>query len=131
MNGAEMIRLLIVGDQPGVREGLLMRLAAEADFDVIGEAANGQTALRLATLLCPDVVILDVDMPSLDGMATARALRSLCPYASVIILSFKDDALTRSLAEQAGAAAFVAKSLPAATLLSAIRQVAPARYVLT
>jgi len=86
MNGAEMIRLLIVGDQPGVRKGLLMRLAAEADFDVIGEAADGQTAL--------------------------------------------DDVLTRSLAEQAGAAAFVAKCLPAAILLSAIRQVSQARCVL-
>ena len=130
MNGAEMIRLLIVGDQPGVRKGLLMRLAAEADFDVIGEAADGQTALRLATVLCPDVVLLDVDMPSLDGLVTASELRSLCPYVSIIMLSFQDDVLTRSLAEQAGAAAFVAKCLPAAILLSAIRQVSQARCVL-
>ena len=132
-----MIRLLIVEDLPGVRQGLLMRLAAEADFDVIGEAADAQTTLRLATLLCPDVVLMDIDMPRLDGMATANALRALCPDVSVIMLSFQDDVLTRQLAEQAGAVAFVTKSVPAETLLATIRQavcragsapLAPARY---
>jgi DNA-binding NarL/FixJ family response regulator len=130
MNEAEMIRLLIVGDQPGVRRGLLMRLAAEADFDVIGEAADVQTALRLVALLAPDVVLVDVDMPGLDGMAMTSALCSLCPNASTIMLSFRDDVHTRSLAEQTGAAAFVVKSLPAAALLSAIRQVSRAGRVL-
>ncbi len=107
-----------------MRQGLQMRLAAEADFVVIGEAADGAAALALAVALQPDVVLMDVDMPRLDGIAAACALRSACPCASVIMLSFHDDTLTRHRAEQAGAAAFVTKSLPAAALLTAIRQVA-------
>ena len=122
MIGVEMIRLLIVEDQPGVRRGLQMRLAAETDFSVIGEATDGQAALDLTTSLRPDVVLMDVDMPRLDGIATASALRLMCPQTSVIMLSFRDDVLTRRLAEQAGAAAFVAKSMPADTLLTAIRE---------
>ena len=117
-----MIRILIVEDQPGVRRGLQMRLAAEADFSVIGEATDGQVTLDLITSLRPDVVLMDVDMPRLDGIATASALRLSCPQTSVIMLSFQDDALTCRLAEQAGAAAFVAKSMPVDTLLTAIRQ---------
>jgi pilus assembly protein CpaE len=124
MIGVEMIRLLIVEDQLDVRRGLQMRLAAETDFSVIGEATDGQAALDLTTSLRPDVVLMDVDMPRLDGIATASTLRLMCPQTSVIMLSFQDDALTRRLAEQAGAAAFVAKSMPADTLLTTIRQVA-------
>ena len=119
-----MIRLLIVDNQPSVRQGLQMMLAAEPDLCVIGEATDGAAALDLATLLRPDIVLLDVDMPRLDGLATASALRSVCPQASVIILSFHDDACARKIAANTGAAAFVAKSMPAATLLTAIRQVA-------
>jgi len=100
-----------------------MRLAAEADFGVIGEAADCQSALDLATLLRPDVILLDLDMPRQDGIVTASALRSIFPHVSVVMLSFEDDARTRLLAEHAGAAAFVTKSLPADALLAAIRRV--------
>ena len=72
-----------------------MRLAAETDFSVIGEATDGQAALDLTTSLRPDVVLMDVDMPRLDGIATASALRLMCPQTSVIMLSFRDDVLTR------------------------------------
>ncbi len=118
---AETIRLLIVEDQPAVRKGLHMRLAAEADLTVVGEAADCESALDLAASLRPDIVLVDVEMPHADGIATARALRAVFPQVSVIILSFQDDAQTRALAVEAGAVAFVAKSLPADTLLAAIR----------
>ena len=130
MIGVEMIRLLIVEDQPDVRRGLQMRLAAETDFSVIGEATDGQAAVDLTTSLRPDVVLMDVDMPRLDGIATASKLRLMCPQTSVIMLSFQDDVLTRRLAEQAGAVAFVAKSMPADTLLTAIRQASQMKCVL-
>ena len=120
----EMIRLLIVDDEPAVRKGLRMRLAAEPDLSVIGEAPDGQTALDLARDLCPDVVLMDVEMPRMDGIAATSALHALCPRTSVIMLSIHDDARTRSLAEDAGAIAFVAKSVPIAMLLATIRQVA-------
>ena len=122
--GAEMIRLLIVDDQPAVRKGLHMRLAAESDLSVIGEAADGEAALDLAQSLCPDVVLMDVQMPRMDGIAAASALHALCPRASVIMLSIHDDARTRARAEDAGAAGFVAKSMPPDMLLATIRQAA-------
>ena len=119
-----MIRLLIVEDQPAVRKGLLMRLAAEADLLVVGEASDGEAALDLAVCHCPDVVLIDIEMPGMDGIATASAFHSIYPQAAVIILSMHDDVLTRSRAEEAGAVAFVGKSMPADTLLTTIRQVA-------
>ena len=117
-----MIRLLIVESQPAVRKGLQMRLAAEADLSVVGEAADGQTAVDMTAALHPDVVLVDVEMPSSD--ATANALCLICQQAPVIILSMHDDALTRARAKEAGAAAFVAKSMPAEMLLATIREVA-------
>jgi len=119
-----MIQVLLVENQPAVCKGLRLMLAAESDLSVVGEAPDGETALDLATSLSPDLVLIDVDIPREDGFAMARALRSICPQTPVIILSFHDDAQTRLLAENAGAAAFVAKSMPAEELLSAIRRVA-------
>src|SRR5512137_2901023 len=97
---AEMIRLLIVDDQPAVRRGLQMRLAVEPDLSVVGEAADGEAALALAQEVCPDVVLMDVEMPHMDGIAAANALRRICPDISVIMLSIHDDADTRKCAEQ-------------------------------
>ncbi len=121
--GVAMIRVLIVGDQSAVRRGLHMRLAAEADISVIGEAADCQQTMALATSLCPDVVLIDVDMPHIDGIALASALHTVCPNSSVIVLSIHDDAHICERANEAGVAAFVTKSMPAATLLAAIREV--------
>jgi DNA-binding NarL/FixJ family response regulator len=117
-----MIRLLVVESQAAVRKGLLMRLAAESDLSVVGEAADGQAAVDLARVLRPDVVLIDVELPR--GDATANELRLICQEALVIILGMHDDALTRARAKEAGAAAFVAKSMPADTLLTTIRQIA-------
>lgn len=121
---SRMIRLLIVDDQPAVRQGLRMRLAAEPDLEVVGEAADGEVALSSVQALCPDVVLMDVEMPHMDGIAATGALRKLCPSTAVIMLSIHDDARTRAQAENAGAAAFVGKSLPTDMLLATIRQVA-------
>ena len=120
--GAKMIRLLIVESQPAVRKGLQMRLAAEADLSVVGEALDGQTAVDMTAALHPDVVLVDLEMPSSD--TTANVLCLICQQAPVIILSMHDDARTRVRAKEAGAAAFVAKSMPAEMLLATIREVA-------
>jgi DNA-binding NarL/FixJ family response regulator len=119
-----MIHLLIVADQPSVRKGLQMRLAAEMDFSVIGEASDRETAIELARSLCLDIVLIDMDMPHTDGIALTSELHQLCPQASLIVLSINDDVVTRARAQQAGAAAFIAKSNPDDILLTTIRQTA-------
>jgi two-component system, NarL family, response regulator NreC len=120
---SEMIKLLIVDDQPAVRKGLRMRLAAEPDLQVVGEAADGEAALSLAQELHPDIVLLDMEMPHMDGIATTDTLHKLCPLTLVIMLTIHDDAGARARAENAGAAAFIPKSAPSDMLLATIRQI--------
>src|SRR6266545_6139908 len=119
-----MIRLLLVDDQPGTRRGLRMRLALEPDLVVVGEAADGAAAIPLARDLSPDVVIMDVEMPVMDGIRATSQLREIAPKTSVVILSLYDDPATRARANEAGAVAFVAKQCMEEPLLSAIRQAA-------
>lgn len=122
-NATNMIRILIVADQTSLRKGLKMRLAAETDFVVLGEAHNAETAIQMAVSLCPDVVLMDIEMLQMDGLATASRIHELCPGSHIVTLSMYDDRVTRESARIAGAAAFVGKTMPANTLLSTIREV--------
>jgi DNA-binding NarL/FixJ family response regulator len=124
-----MIKLLLVDDEQIVRTGLRMRLSAEADMTVVGEAADGPTALALAPAVHPDVVLMDVEMPRLSGLATAARLRSACPDAAVVMLTIHDDDLTRARASAAGAAEFVVKGGTLGELLCAIRRAGGAARV--
>lgn len=117
-----MIRLLIVEDQAIVSKGMQMRLAAEPDFLVLAETASSEEAVTLATSLCPDVVLIDMDMPEVDGVALANNLHFFCPQTSIIFLSMRDDLVTCEQAAQAGGTALVGKYLPTDTLLAQIRQ---------
>lgn len=121
-----MIRVLIVDDQAAVRQGLNMMLATTSDVFVVGAASNGEAALGLAASLCPHVVLMDVEMPGMDGVTATQALHRISPRIRIIVLSIHDDDHTRARAQDAGAAAFVAKSMPPDTLLAAIRRVAGA-----
>jgi DNA-binding NarL/FixJ family response regulator len=120
------INLLLVDDQVQVRRGLRMRLALERDMAVVGEAGDGTTAVALALACEPDVVVMDLEMPGMDGIeATQRITEAgACP---VVVLSIHDSAADRLAARRAGAAAFVAKAEPAENLLAAIRNVARAQ----
>jgi DNA-binding NarL/FixJ family response regulator len=117
----EMIRLLVVDDQPVVRVGLRMRLALEPDIDVVGEAEDGAAALEQAGRLHPNVVLMDIEMPRMDGLAATAALREAAPESAVVILSLYDSAALRAQARLAGAAGFVAKHEADAALLEVIR----------
>ncbi len=119
-----MIKLLLVDDQSIVRQGLRMRLLMEPDIVVIGEASSGEQALELVDVLSPDIVLMDVEMPGMDGVTTTATLRANTPQCAVVIMSIHDDTQTRARAQAAGAAAFVEKRGAVETLLATIRQVA-------
>jgi len=119
-----MIRLLVVDDQPAVRRGLRVRFHLEPDMQVVGEASTGREALTLAQTLAPDVVLMDLEMPGMDGIEATAALRTIVPQSAVVILSIHDDVQTRGRAQAAGAVAFVEKRGGTDRLLSAIRQAA-------
>ena len=128
MNGAgtRTIRLLLVDDRSAVRTGLKIWLSLEPDLEVVGEASDGAEAISLARALRPDVVLMDVEMPGMDGISATAALHSAAPQSAVVILTLYDDTATRTLAREAGVAAFVAKHQMEETLLAEIRRVAMA-----
>ena len=119
-----MIRVLLVDDQTVVRRGLRLRFQLESDMQVVGEASTGREAFTLAQTLMPDVVLMDIEMPGMDGIETAAALVTVVPQSAVVILSIHVDMQTRERAQAAGAVAFVEKRGVTDTLLSAIRQAA-------
>jgi DNA-binding NarL/FixJ family response regulator len=117
-----VIRLLLVDDQELVRAGLRLILSSEDDFEIVGEAADGQAALDAAAASRPDVVLLDMRMPVLDGIGATRALTTSGKGAPrVLALTTFDDDEVLWGALEAGAAGFVLKNAPAAEMVSAIR----------
>lgn len=118
------IRVLLVDDQPGVRRGLRMRLGLEPDIDVVGEAADGEQALNAAGATHPQVVLMDVEMPGMDGIAATKRLCADNPSCAVVVLSLHDDLDTRARARAAGAVEFVAKHDIDHALTDAIRAAA-------
>jgi len=119
-----MIEILLVDDQANVRRGVRMRLELEPDMMVVGEAGDGEEALRLIGTFTPDVVLMDISMPGMGGMLATGALRAVAPAANVVILSLRDDPTTRGWAAAAGACAFVGKHEPCDALVAAIRRAA-------
>jgi DNA-binding NarL/FixJ family response regulator len=124
-----MIKILLVDDQHSVRQGLTMRLALEPDVRVVGEAGDGRQALDLVEKLAPDVVIMDVIMPDLDGIAATSILLERFPELKVVILSLHADARTRRRAAEAGAVDFIEKRAGVEELLAAIRRYGKAQTV--
>jgi DNA-binding NarL/FixJ family response regulator len=118
------IRLLVVDDEARVRQGLRMRLALEPDLEIVGEAADGETALHLALGLRPDVVVIDLLMPGIDGLEAIRLLRQATPASSILAFSIRDGMAVRRETAAAGAAAFVAKQDGPEHLLAVIRDIA-------
>ena len=122
-----MIRILVVDDQPKVRQGLRMRLGLEPDFVIVGEASEGAEALGLVRTLRPDVVLMDVELPDMSGIAVTALIRATVPGCAVVILTIHDDVDTRERTGAAGAAGFVSKhdtavALPAVVLTAAAVQ---------
>jgi DNA-binding NarL/FixJ family response regulator len=119
-----MIKLVLVDDEPHIRRGLRMRLGLEPDLAVIGEANNGAEAIDLVQALRPDVVLMDIHMSGMDGIAATATLRAAVPGVVIVILSLHDDADIRAKAQTAGATAFVAKHEAIKSLIPTIRSAA-------
>ena len=114
------IRVLLVDDHAGLRKSLAALLRAEPDITVVGEAANGQLAIEQALALQPDVVLMDIDMPVLNGIEATRRLRAEAPGLHILGFSMhQEPALVQRIVE-AGAVGFVGKADPVETLLAAI-----------
>jgi DNA-binding NarL/FixJ family response regulator len=124
------IRLLIADDHTMVRQGLSQICDAEPDMQVVGQAADGQEALRLAELVQPDVVIMDINMPVLDGVQATRHISEANPGTGVIILTmYRQDQYVFE-AIKAGARAYLLKDADSDELLRAIRVVADGEALL-
>ena len=118
------IRVLLVDDQALFREGLRTLLSAQAGLEVVGEAANGEEALRLAASLRPHVVLMDLRMPLLDGAAATRRLRASQPDCHVIMLTTFDDEEYVFEGLRAGALGYLLKDVASEKLVEAIRAAA-------
>ena len=125
-----MIRVLLVDDEDLVRSGLRLILSTEPDLEVVGEAADGEQALALAELHRPDVVMLDIRMPGLDGIEVARRLAASGSPARVVVLTTFDNDDYVYGALRAGASGFLLKDAPATQLVTAIRAAAAGDAVL-
>ena len=115
------IKILLVDDQPLFREGLRTLLSVHPDFDVVGEAGNGAEAIRLAKSLRPAVVLMDLQMPVLDGVAATRRLHEEQPDCRVIVLTTFDDDEMVFDGLRAGAVGYLLKDAPSEKLAEAIR----------
>src|SRR5437868_5431075 len=117
------IRVLLADDHPVVRKGLATCLAQAANTSIIGEATNGQEAVRKAKELCPDIVLMDIDMPLLNGLTAADMLRKENPGIKVLILSMHNDSDYVLRILQSGARGYILKQAPTDELLKAIETI--------
>lgn len=125
------IRVMLVDDHTMVRRGLATFLKVYDDLELVGETANGEAAIRLCAQVLPDVVLMDMVMPDMDGVTATRAIRQQFPRVQVVALtSFKDEELVQS-ALQAGAIGYLLKDVSADELAQAIRAAHAGRATLS
>lgn len=125
------IRLVVADDHPIVRAGLQTLLATQPDFDLVGDASNGRDLVALARIHRPDVALIDLRMPDLDGVATTRELRVASPSTHVLILTTYDTDGDVLRAIEAGATGYLLKETPREEIFRAVRATARGESVLT
>lgn len=125
------IRVIIADDHELARAGLRSMLESEHGLEVVGEAADGQQALVLCRRLAPDLALLDVRMPTMDGLAAARAIRQACPATAILIVTTHEDPDYLLQALKVGAAGYLLKDVTRHELLVTIRRVLRGESVLS
>lgn len=118
-----MIKILLVDDQSLIRRGLKALLSFEVDFQIVGEADNGEIAINRVEILQPDVVLMDIRMPIMDGVAATREISQRFPQTKVLVLTTFDDNEYVTQALQYGAVGYLLKDTPPEELAQAIRTV--------
>lgn len=116
-------RLVLADDHVVLRSGLRMLLESQGDMEVVGEAPDGAAAVQLARSLRPDLILMDISMPGMDGMEATRAIKQECPDIKVLVLTMHDDTGYLKEVLAAGASGYVLKKAIDAELVSAIRTV--------
>ncbi len=121
MERKQVLRILIVDDNAFVREGLAAIIGRQSDMEVVGEAGNGAEAVTLYCRHQPDVTLMDLRMPIMDGIAATHAIRKEFPEARILVVTtfVEDESITSAL--HAGAAGYVLKDAPMAQIMEAIR----------
>jgi DNA-binding NarL/FixJ family response regulator len=120
----ELVRIVIADDHPLVRTGLSTILAGVPEFDVVGLAANGRAAIELAATLRPDVVVMDLQMPDVSGVAATREILAANPETRILVVTLFADEDSVFLALRAGARGYVLKDVDETELIEAVRAVA-------
>ncbi len=126
-----MLKLLLVDDHAVFREGIGVLLEMEDDMQVVGEASHGEEALRLAAELQPDVVLLDIAMPDMDGIEICQQLKRSLPQIAVLVLSALDNEEEVTAALTAGASGYVVKTIDHQRLVEGIRAIARGEMLLS
>ena len=120
---AHRISILLADDHTVLREGLRLLLSAECDFEVVGEAADGREAVALTQQFRPDVVLMDILMPRLNGVEATRQIRQLCPATQVLVLTARSEERYLQQMTALGVAGYLLKQTSAKLLCTAIREV--------
>ncbi|WP_026369511.1 response regulator [Kallotenue papyrolyticum] len=126
----EAIRVLIMDDHPIFRRGIRWILDSADDMVVVGEAENGQEAIELADRLSPDVVLVDINLPGMNGLEIARVIKRRDPRIRIVVLSVHDDDEQLFNAIKVGAAAYQTKNIAPEALMQVIREVAGGAYLI-
>ena len=121
--GGERLRVMVVDDHALFRRGLEMVLENEADIDLVGEASDGAEAVQKAQELMPDVVLMDVRMPTRSGIEAAREIRDVMPHVKILMLTISDEEADLYEAIKAGASGYLLKEIPIEEVADAIRSV--------
>jgi DNA-binding NarL/FixJ family response regulator len=127
----EPVRVVIVDDQELFRRGLTMLLAAEDDIDVVGEAADGEEATRLAATIAPDVILMDVRMPKQSGIEACIAIKQVVPSVKIVMLTMSDDEADLYDAVRHGASGYLLKDASIDQVAEAVRVVADGQSLIS